>query len=109
ARFEQSLLTAIRKAAATPESSVAIALPEEALHKLGREAAAEVAACAALVGSQTQGLYKAEPDKHPFREITIACDEDDAALQEAVERGRILGDAVNLTRELVNRHPEEIF
>lgn len=109
ARWEQALLTALRKAAGTPSASVAIAAGSEAVERLGLDTVAMMASYAAIVGAAGQGIYKTEPDRYQFREITILVTAETTSAQQAADRGRILGEAVNLTRELVNRHPEDIY
>jgi leucyl aminopeptidase len=69
----------------------------------------QVAVSAALVGSSGQDLFKAEKGKHPFAGVQMVLSEPPTASEEAaLQRGRILGEAVNLTRDLVNRPPAEI-
>jgi leucyl aminopeptidase len=60
--------------------------------------------CGIRVGCQGQDLYRAEKKLNPFPELVWSGGD-----QPAVDSGCILGDAVNLTRELVNRPPGEIF
>jgi leucyl aminopeptidase len=118
ARLNQALLTATRKAALTKEATLALLPPEEAVEQLGWERTVQVLADAATVGGVGQGLYKSEPDKTPFRQIYLctesvtdeeAGNDPQSAWKQSVQRGKILGEAVNLTRELVNRHAGEIF
>lgn len=107
-RWEQSLLTAVRKAAGTANKSISIAIPQVISAKLGADTAAQVAAYSSLVGSSGQGLYKAEKDRFSFKEILINVGGANVS-PVALERGRILAESVNLTRELVNRHPEDLI
>lgn len=113
--LQQALLTATRKAAMTKEATIALLPPDEAVQKIGFQQTLQAIADAATVGGSGQGLYKSEPDKTPFRQVylCLSAGPDEGASQtegkQSVERGRILGEAVNLTRELVNRHPGEIF
>ena len=60
--------------------------------------------CGLRVGCQGQDLYRAEKKLNPFPELFWSGGD-----QPAVDSGCILGDSVNLTRELVNRPPSEIF
>lgn len=104
--WENALLGAARKAAGCSSCSIAIAVPEEVIRIASPEQAVSVSVCAAVVGSSGQGLYKAKPERFPFSKIIIA---GEGSASEAAQRGQILGEAINLTRELVNRHPEEIY
>jgi leucyl aminopeptidase len=107
ARWEQALLTGTRRAAGTKAATLAIALPEEVVSKLGLKKASLLSAYAAVVGGCGPGLYKSESDRFSFERVIVASPSGDADVQ-ALERGGILAEAVNLTRELVNRHPEDI-
>jgi leucyl aminopeptidase len=63
----------------------------------------EAGVCGALVGCHGQDLYRAEKNLFPFAELAWA---GNAA---AVTAGRVLGEAVNLTRRLVNEPPQDVY
>ncbi len=65
---------------------------------------AEAAVCGSVVGCVGQDLYRAKKSRFPLADIVWAGV--DAA---AARRGEILGEAVNLTRRLVNEPPSEIY
>ena len=63
-----------------------------------------------IVGTVGPGLHKAEPNRHPFGLLTIVAGEADRLPKEfaaAVQRGQVVGAAVNLARDLVNTPPAE--
>src|SRR5204862_523271 len=64
----------------------------------------ECGICGALAGCVGQDLYRAEKKRLPFERLLWSGGE--AA---GVERGRVLGEAVNLTRRLVNEPPQNIY
>ena len=64
----------------------------------------DAAVCGAMAGCQGQDLYRAEKKLTPFEQISWAV-ESDAALTS----GQILGDAVSLTRRLVNEPANMIY
>jgi len=64
----------------------------------------EAALCAIQVGTMGQDLYRLEKKRHPFSEVVW-----NGSSQQAVEQGSILGESVNLTRELVNEPPSAIY
>lgn len=64
----------------------------------------ESGVCGALAGCVGQDLYRAEKKRLPFERLLWSGGE--AA---GVDRGRILGEAVNLTRRLVNEPPQNIY
>ncbi|HEX4000886.1 MAG TPA: leucyl aminopeptidase [Pirellulales bacterium] len=64
----------------------------------------EAAVAGAIVGSQGQDLYKAEKKRTPPGELLWSGGD-----EEAVRRGQILGESVNLTRRLVNEPPHDMY
>ncbi len=110
AKLDRALMTVARKLSAKSAVSVAVALPAAPLAGLSEESLAALAAHAFTVGCVGQGLYKAEADRHAFRRITllVATGALVAARQGAIA-GEIIGESTNLTRELVNRHPGELY
>jgi leucyl aminopeptidase len=107
----KSIQTAARKASEKKTSHVAVALPEPAFEAAGRADAIATAVTAMTVGCVGQGLYQKETKRFPFETVTVLVSRDlsATAAAESVRRGHILGEAVNLTRELVNRPPCDIY
>ena len=103
-------MTAVRKVSEKKEVTVAVALPEPTA-AVDRNAAAEIAATAVVVGCVGQGLYQTKPSRHSFADATvlIGADEERSGMEASIRRGKTLGEAMNLTRELVNRTAEEIY
>ena len=64
----------------------------------------EAAVSGSLVGCVGQDLYRAKKNRFPIGEIAWAGIESEAA-----RRGEILGEAINLTRRLVNEPPSDIY
>ncbi len=64
-----------------------------------------------MVGCTGPDLYKKEPTRHRFEhlQILLPANGDAPELRTAVEQGTILGNAVNLTRELVNRPASDVY
>jgi len=110
AHWERATMTAVRQVSSKKELRIAVCVPE-VLGLLLRDRAVEVLAAALIVGSQGQDLFKAEPSRFPFAaaQIVLPPNSDVGSASLASERGRILGDAINLARELVNRPPHEIY
>ena len=57
-----------------------------------------------FVGSHGQDLYRAEKKQHPFAEVHWSGGD-----TTEMERGRIVGQSVNLARDLVNEPPQAIY
>jgi leucyl aminopeptidase len=56
----------------------------------------------AILGNFEPDRYKTDDDKKAVESFTVAAEEGGAGLKAAVERGRIIAEAQNLTRTLVN-------
>jgi leucyl aminopeptidase len=104
AAFERG--TAFRSAAAASKhlarkqrSSVAFCLGENWTDEL-----VETGIAAVLVGCQGQDLYRSEKKLLPFGSVSWW-----GASADALERGRILGEGINLARRLVNHPPNVIY
>ncbi len=110
ARWDKVAMTAARQVSSKADVRIALCVPEQ-LGPLPRDRAVEIAASALIVGSHGQDLYKAERSRFPFAaaQIVLPPGGDVTAASTACERGRILGEAINLTRELVNRTPDDIY
>ncbi|MFG0332573.1 MAG: leucyl aminopeptidase [Maioricimonas sp. JB049] len=110
--FEQALLTAIRQVSTRQDQRVAVALPGGLAGPLAPPEAVRIIASDLVVGGSGQGLYQTEASRFPFAEATVAAPGDTDQrdeLEAAIEQGTVIGEAVNLTRELVNRHPGEVY
>lgn len=109
--FEKAMMTAVRHVSAKPDRQIAIALPENLTDSLTMEQAVETIAVAVEVGSVGQDLYRAEPAHFRLKsaEILVGVNVDADAANTAAEKGSVLGEAVNLTRDLVNRPAAEIY
>src|SRR5262245_9831025 len=64
----------------------------------------EAAVAGSIVGCVGQDLYRAKKNRFPITDVQWA-----GADPAAVKRGETLGEAINLTRRLVNEPPNEIF
>ena len=110
AGLEKALLTAVRHVSEKKDVSIALAVPDLAGSGLSDLDCARLMGAVLEIGCVGQGLYKGEPARFPFRSATIVTNSNrEAEARTTAERGRILGEAVNLTRELVNRPAEEVY
>lgn len=101
--------TVFRKLSKQKEQSLVVMVPEEANTSLGENLCVERIADAATVACSRQNLYSSDQDRYEFEDVLICGVSDSEENQDALEKGIILGEAVNLTRELVNRHPDDIY
>ena len=95
----RGIASALMKATAKASSDVAFVLPAEAAASLVREVVTRT-----IVAGSGQGLYQANATRGLPARLHLVGPADAAD----IEAGRVLGDATNLTRELVNRHAGEI-
>ncbi|GAC1475830.1 MAG: leucyl aminopeptidase [Isosphaeraceae bacterium] len=95
-----------KKLASRRRSVVAVGLPE------GAESPANLSAMTEglVVGVHGSGLRKREVDRHPFEQLLIVSSLEQNDLDShtlAVQRGAIVGEAINLARDLVNTPPAD--
>lgn len=108
-RLDRALATATRSISDKKDVKVAFAVPDAAVGAVSSAQIAAAATAAGLTGSVGQDLYRTEKSRFPFASFQLICtSENSAAVATAVSRGRIIGEAINLARDLVNRPPQEI-
>lgn len=105
-RLDKVLVTAARAVSDKQETRVAVACPPGDLGSLTPEQFVRAAAAAMQIGSLGQDLFRAEKGRFPF--VAVELVGVNADLGSALNEGRILGEAVNLTRDLINRPAQEI-
>jgi len=107
ARLDKALMTAARAISDKADVKVAFAVPSESIGTITPAEIVASATISGLVGSQGQDLYRTERTRHRFADFQIAAAVT-ADLNSSIERGQIMGQTINLTRDLVNRPPQEI-
>lgn len=91
--------TAARQLAAKPRAQVGFFLDEG-----WPEEWTEAAVAGVVTGCHGQDLYRAEKSRHPFGTVAWS-----GGTKEAIARGVAIGEAVDLTRQLVNEPADEIY
>ena len=110
ASFNKALMTAARHLSTKKVEHVAVAIPTAGPAEFHLARRVQVAAVAMLAGSTGQDLYKSERKRHPFGNVLLVVDGAEAeSLQNAVNAGMIVGEAINLVRELVNLPAKVIY
>ncbi len=94
-----SASSAIRKLADRPRTRVLIALAE-----LFPESMHESIVAGSILGCEGQGIYQSETAIHVPETIGFC-----GISSESIERGRIIGQSINLTRRLVNEPPAILY
>jgi leucyl aminopeptidase len=94
-----------KRLASKPRATVAAALPEHDLPPAILSAWIE----GLIVGTRGPDLRKSEAARHPFEhlQIVVPPEVNAAPFEDALRRGRTVGEAVNLARDLVNTPPTE--
>ncbi len=108
AKFNQALMTCARAISDKPDRTVSVLLPEVWTENLSETKMLEIAARAFTVGCVGQGIYQKEAARHEFALVEFLRAETPEN-QEALQRGQIVGNGINLTRELVNLAPDDMF
>ena len=109
-RFEKAAMAAVRSVSSKEDVTAAFAVPETAVDDLATEQVAETIAISLTVGGVGQDALKAERGHHPLASGTLLVDDSaKSAAEDSAARGEILGEAMNLTRELVNLPPQQIY
>ncbi|TWT52076.1 Cytosol aminopeptidase [Thalassoglobus neptunius] len=99
----------LRKVASKEKQSAALTIPACLIEKFGETVLLERFAECATTACASQAIYRKERDRFELTEVNILGLPESPSNEEAIQRGRILGESINLTRELVNRHPNDIY
>jgi leucyl aminopeptidase len=99
-----------KRLAAKPRESVVLALPADVNPAVTGWVSALVEGI--IAGTRGPGLRKTEPNRHPFGTLSLALkpDTSEEAVRQAeaqVRRGEIIGQALNVARDLANTPPAE--
>ncbi len=101
----RAFLTAARSLCDKQDRTVSWILPDCTGDGSCKEEQLKAAASALEMGAASQGLYQKEQKKFPYKSATLITPNPS---EQAVEKGRVVGRAINLTRELINRSPHEV-
>ncbi|MGD9857298.1 MAG: leucyl aminopeptidase [Planctomycetaceae bacterium] len=111
--LQRAFVTAALSISRKPGLAVACLIPDVPQEQVRRADVARELSVALSVGCAGPGLYQKEPKRHAFRSVTFVVPDTQSSseVDSAVAAGAIIGEAVNLVRELVNRpasdvHPE---
>ena len=108
--LRKAMVTAARRISSKPDQRVVAVLESRNDDRLSAAQQAEILVSSLLIGCVGQDLYHSEPRRFAFASVALHASSDVAdAVTTAVSRGEILGQSVNLTREMVNRPPHEIY
>lgn len=113
AKLDRALASAFRTLTDKPGRRVQLVVPSVLTEELSPARFIEQAVIAAHLAGVGQDLFKAERGRYPLESLGVCLPVDSpglttAAVEAALSRGDHLGHSINLTRDLVNRPPQEI-
>ncbi|MBI3862639.1 MAG: leucyl aminopeptidase [Planctomycetia bacterium] len=111
AGLNKALMTAARAASGKKTDRVAVAVPSPGPSRLSLGRCIQAVATAMTVGCVGQDLYRAEKKRFPFENVDLLVEpgQNGAEQKAALEAGTVVGEAINLARELVNQPPKVMF
>lgn len=103
-----AMMVAARQVSTKKTERIAVAVPLTGAADARR---VQITAIAMQVGCVGQDLYRGEKKRLAFEQVDLLVDagQDTPELQAGLAEGTIVGEAVNLTRELVNLPAKEMF
>jgi leucyl aminopeptidase len=107
-KLDKALITAARSISDKKDLRVAVAVPPGNIGEITPRQFVKSAAVAMQVGSVGQDLFRSEKNRFPFAAVEFTGDDGLDGAKSALDEGRILGEAINLTRDLINRPAQEI-
>jgi len=107
----KALMTAARAVSTKKTERIAFVVPTAPQPALDLPRRLRLLAVALHVGSIGQDLYRSERKRHPFQHVDLLVESGTelTPLTSAVDAGTIVGEAMNLARELVNLPAKVIF
>ena len=106
AKFEKAAKVAFRQVTKKKDQTVAVAW--SGISNLDAATAIQTAVMSAVIAGVGPGVYQQEPGRYPLKTLTLLAKPTDENRQTA-KTGHILGEAINQTRDLVNRCADEIY
>jgi leucyl aminopeptidase len=112
-RCDKACMTAFRRVCEKKCPLAAMMIPEFEGSAISPRDIVQTIAAAATVSGVGQGIYKAEPGRFPIDELEIVFGRSTSLSQAeadaAAHRGQVLGEAINVVRELVNRPAADLY
>lgn len=111
ASLHKALMTAARAVSAKKTDRIAVNIPGVGPADLSFSRQVQIAATAMTVGCIGQDLYRAEKKRFAFENVDLLVErqQNTPELKAALQVGTILGEAINLARELVNQPAKVIY
>ena len=104
-----SLLAALRTCCQTGEQTVAIVFDDAIQEHFDAVSLAELTGDCVTSAPLDGDVYKADRSRHSFASVVLCVDAEESELTKAANRGVVIGEACNLVKNLVNRHPDDIY
>lgn len=107
-KLDKALTTAARSISDKKDLRIAVAVPPGNLGAITPVQFVRSAAVAMQVGSLGQDLFRTEKARFAFAGVEFTGNDGLGGAEAALHEGRILGEAINLARDLINRPAQEI-
>jgi len=106
----KALMTSLRMVTTRDKQRVAVGVPTNLEGKITPEIVSHAAQCGVVAG-MGQDLYKGERCRFPLTglQLLVNGEDDIPSLQQAATEGKLIGEAINLARELVNQPPNVVY
>lgn len=108
ASLQRSFECAAKSIAGKETTGIAVCHPG-AIGNLSSEQSVQAITTACCIASVGQDIYCEKKSLHPISAVTILCETASDELTAAADRGVVIGTAINLTKEVVNRGPFDIY
>jgi len=110
-KCSRAFLTVARKISEKETNCVAVSIPEVVSNSQLTSMVIESATREFLVGAVGQNLYQTKLSRFPIGELTflLGKSNDETEAKRAFDYGTITGNAINTTRELINRSAGDIY
>jgi leucyl aminopeptidase len=111
AGLHKALMAAARAVSGKKTERIAVAATESGSVRSSLSRCIQSTAIATTVGCVGQDLYRADKKRFPFQNVDVLVEpaQETVEAQTALDAGGIVGDAINLARELVNQPAKVIY
>jgi leucyl aminopeptidase len=111
ASLEKAFVIAARQISTKATRRISLAIPTAGPADVTLAQRVQLAASSVQVGCLGQDLYKSEKKRFAFERVDLIVEPGTAVgdLKGALDRGRVVGEAINLARELVNLPAQDMY
>ncbi len=109
-RLQKAYSAAFREITERASASAAVVMPTATFPGKSSKDVVELLTLTAVSAGASAGIYKQETSRYPLKQLTFLSSESNSTkLEEAATHGQIIGEAINLVKDLVNRGPHDVY